>query len=233
MNEPQDTCDLLVVAAFAPELVGLQGLLGAAMKATVGSLVVAARPVGIGMVAAASGTAARLARCRPRAVILVGTCGAYPGTNLATGDIVVARSTLLVEPAVIDEEAAFPDPMSARVEAHAAMSAAVAAAGARVDDIATTLAVTTSDALASRLARESGAAVEHLEAFAVATACALQGVPFAAALAVANTVGSLGRDQWRAHHEAAGGAAATFLARWILSGAAGVPYAGGTGAGVS
>ncbi|MGO8999782.1 MAG: MYXO-CTERM sorting domain-containing protein [Polyangiaceae bacterium] len=75
--------------------------------------------------------------------------------------------------------------------------------------------------LSSRLAESSGAAVEHLEAFAVATSCAAAGVPFAAVLAVANAVGAVGREQWRAHHAAAGRAAASVVERWLVGGASG------------
>jgi len=223
--DPNAGSDLLVVAAYAPELVGFEGLLGATMSAPVGALVVHARPVGIGLVSAATGMAARLADARPRAVVLVGTCGAYPESGLAIGDVVVARKILLVDSAVVDEEAAFPEPMSAEVGTHPAMSAAIAASGGRVADVGTTLAVTTSDALAARLGRVSGALVEHLEAFAVTTACAARGVPFACVLGVANAVGSLGREQWRSHHAVAAQAAGSFVARWIQAGAAGVPYA--------
>lgn len=224
MIDPTEQCDLLVVAAFAPELEAFRTMLGATMRARIGGLVVAARPVGIGLVSAASGTSSRLGVIQPRAVVLVGTCGAYAPAALSIGDVVVARSILLLEPAVVDAEAAFPEPMSARVEAHSSLSAAIAAPGARLDDVGTTLAITTSDALAARLARASGAAVEHLEAFAVATACAVQRVPFTAVLAVANAVGALGRQQWRTHHATAGLAAGNYVARWIQSGAAGVPY---------
>ncbi len=224
MTDPNERCDLLIVAAFAPELQAFRALLGPALSAKVGELVVAARPVGIGLVSAASGTAARLTRAQPRAVVLVGTCGAYPGTGLGVADVVVARSILLLEPAVLDDEAAFPEPMSAKVEAHAAMSAAIAASGGRAEDVGTTLAVTTSDALAVRLGRQSGAAIEHLEAFAVATACAMQRVPFAAVLGVANVVGSTGRADWRTHQVEAGQAVGRFVASWVQAGAAGVPH---------
>lgn len=224
MARSSDECDLLVVAAFAPELVALQALLGTTMRSEVGALVVAAKPVGIGLVAAATGMTARLAVSRPRAVVLVGTCGAYPETGLAIGDVVVARSVWLVEPAVVAEEAAFPEPMSARVESHSAMSAAIAAAGARSEDVATTLGITTSDTLAARLAESSETAVEHLEAFAVATACAQENVPFAAALGVANAVGSRGRAEWRQHHVDAATAAASYIVRWLQAGAPGVPH---------
>jgi len=217
-----DRCDLLVVAAFAPELEGLQAILGSSMCAEVGGLTVLARPVGIGLVASASGTATRLETHAPHAVVLVGTCGAYPGSGLAIGDIAVVRTVALVEPAVLEGRSAFPEPMSARVDPHAAMTAAIATAGGSIVDAATTLAVTTDDALAASLARRG--AVEHLEAFAVATACAAKNVPFAGALGVANVVGSQGRLQWRENHASAGHAASTFIARWIQAGAAGVPH---------
>jgi nucleoside phosphorylase len=234
VTEPVEPSDLLIVAAFAPELVAFQALLGPAMQAQVGGLMVSARPVGIGLVSAATGTAARLAMSQPRAVVLVGTCGSYPGTQLAIGDVIVGRSILLVEPAVVDGEAAFPEPMSGKVEAHAAMSAAIGASGGRSLDIGTTLAVTTSDALAKRLGRDGRdgrdgtVSVEHLEAFAVATACAARSIPFAVVLGVANAVGSMGREQWRANHAEAGRKAGSFVARWIQAGAAGVPHKAGT-----
>ena len=222
-------CDLLIVAAFAPELVGFSALLGPAMRAEIGGLMVVARPVGIGLVSAATGMSARLALRRPRAVVLVGTCGAFPSegdaaTTLDLGDVIVGRSVSLVEPAVVEGEAAFPEPMSARASPHAALSAAIAAGGARLEAIATTLAVTTSDRLAERLGRDTETRVEHLEAFAVATACAAHDVPFAVALAIANVVGSGGRAEWHAHHGAAGLAAANYIARWVQAGAAGVPH---------
>ncbi len=222
--DPLEPCDLLIAAAFAPELEGLAALLGPQMRGQVAGLRIAARSVGVGLVAAATGTASRLATTRPRAVVLVGTCGSYPGTELAIGDVVSARSVLLVAPAVVDGEAAFPEPMSARVDAHAPLTAAISTAGAQAVVMGTTLAITTSDALSERLAAETGAAVEHLEAFAVATACGLDRVPFTALLGVANAVGSLGREQWRANHAAAATAAATYVARWVQAGAAGVPH---------
>ena len=226
MSEAGDPCDVLVTAAFGPELVGLAALLGPAMKATVSGLKVVARPVGVGLVASATGTASVLARMQPRAVILVGTCGAYPGAGLVIGDLVLARSVQLVEPAVIDEEAAFPEPMCTALDSHAPLTAAIGAQGGRLVDVATTLAVTTSDALAPRLGQLAGGAVEHLEAFAVASACAVHRAPFAAVLAVANAVGSAGREQWRDHHQAAGRTAAGFIGSWLRAGAAGVPTRG-------
>jgi nucleoside phosphorylase len=214
--------DVLVVAAFAPELDGFEeALRGAATGDVAARRGVLARPVGIGLVEAACGATRELAAERPRAVVMMGTCGSYAGSALSVGDVVVGRCARLVEPAVVLGQAAFPDPVPVRIEAHAAMTAAFAAAGARAVDIATTLAVTTDDGLAARLA--TCGAVEHLEAFAVATACQARGVPFAAVLAVANSVGSSGRAEWRAHHAVAGRAACDHVARWILAGAPGLP----------
>jgi futalosine hydrolase len=218
-------CDLLVLAAFGPELTGLEGVLrpkpkGDGSGAGVGRALVCAAAVGIGLVEAARGTASRLHEGRPRAVVLIGTCGAYPQTGLSIGSVVVARSALLVEPVVVRGCAAFPEGMPVRLSTHRPITDALAARGARVVDVATTLAVTTDDTLATALGECGG--VEHLEAFAVASACAKDQIPFAAVLAVANRVGSSGRSEWRANHEAAGSAAARYVARWIEAGAPGL-----------
>jgi futalosine hydrolase len=215
-------CDLLVVAAFEPELAGLEAGLQLHMQRLWGErvgVVVCAVPVGVGLVEAAFGTASRLGVCRAGAVILVGTCGAYPESGLSIGDVVVARSTLLVAPAVVEGRAALPDVMPSRVNASEAITADLASLGAQIVDVATTLAVTTDDILAAELAKCG--AVEHLEAFAVASACMKENVPFAAVLGVANRVGSRGRSEWREHHAAAGRAAVSYVTRWIEAGALG------------
>ncbi len=219
-----DRCDLLIVAAFAPELAALRDLTGEAAGNEVGGLRIVAKPVGIGLVAAATGTTSRVETYRPRAVVLVGTCGAYPSSGLQINDVVVVRKVSLVEPSVEQGLAAFPEPMSVEIETHAAMRAALSAGGAPSGDVANTLGVTTDDGLAGQLARSSGADVEHLEAYAVGAACAAVNVPFAAVLGVANDVGSRGREQWRAGHVLAGRAVARLVSHWLHAGAAGVPH---------
>jgi futalosine hydrolase len=214
MKESSDV-DLLVVAAFSPELAGLEELLGGGLAADVLGRKLAAAPVGIGLVAAASGASAAIARERPAALVLIGTCGAYPGSGLTIGDAVVARAAKLLEPAVVEGRAAFPGLMSAPVAADVAMAAALSAGGAPLVDVGTTLAVTTDDPLALLLSRH--AAVEHLEAFAVATACAARSVPFGVVLGVANIVGARGREQWRANHDAAGRVAASCVVQAVRS----------------
>jgi nucleoside phosphorylase len=226
MQEAQgiSVCDVLVAGAFAPELAPFRPRLGDGLAATLGRTRVVAKAVGIGLVNAAVGTATRLPSLCPRAVVLVGTCGAYGGTPILRGTAVVARKVRLVDTASCEGRAAIPDPMTTSIDASAPIvqGLSAAAAGALVVDVATTLAVTTDDPLAARVAHASTTQVEHLEAFAVASACAAFGVPFAAVLGVANAVGSRGRDEWRTGHRAAADAAAAVVLRWLDGGAAGV-----------
>jgi nucleoside phosphorylase len=88
-------------------------------------------------------------------------------------------------------------------------------------EVATTLGVTVDEEAAACVAR-TGAEVEHLEAFSVASACEAARVAFVAVLGVSNVVGSSAREQWRAHHRAASCAAATEVVGWLERGAAGL-----------
>jgi nucleoside phosphorylase len=209
------TTDVLIVAAFYPELVPLQGALGEAMSGRVGALVVTARAVGIGLPMAAVGAAMHIAELRPRAVVLVGTCGAYLGAPLAVGDVVVARRVRLVDASVAGGASQFPEPMSVVADTHPGIAKGLEAAGARLADVATTLAITVDDATAACIARATGADAEHLEAHGVATACAARGVPFGVALGVANIVGARAREEWRVHHRGSAEAAASTVLRWL------------------
>jgi futalosine hydrolase len=183
------------------------------MRARVSGRDVAARVVGIGLPMAAAGAAMQLTDMQPRSVVLLGTCGAYAGSGIALGEVIAARRLRLVDYAVVQGAAQFPDPMSIVTDAHAAILQTLAAAGARPADLATTLAVTVDDASAARIAQATAAHVEHLEAYGVAAACAARGIPFGAALGVANHVGARGREQWRAHHRAASAAAVEAVLR--------------------
>jgi nucleoside phosphorylase len=214
-------CDLLVLAAFPPELAPLHPALGPGLRRQFGGHDVAAEAVGIGLATAAAGAATRLMALRPRGVVLVGTGGEFGGA-LASGAVAVARRIVLAEPAVARGEAAYPDPMSTELTADAALGDALVARGGTPADVATTLAVTTDDALAARLAAFTSCHVEHLEAYGVAAACAAQGVPFVAALGIANRVGSRGREEWRRNHRAASAAAIGVLVSWLSAGAPGL-----------
>ena len=188
---------VVVLAAFAPELEGLEG----AFPSDV---------VGVGMVHAALGAARAAAPsgpARPDLAILVGTCGAYPSSGLRVGHVVEATGHVLADGAALEGRAALVDAMLQRLDATATLGAGTPAL------VATTLGITTDDGLAALIGRRTGAAVEHLEAFAVASAFAAAGVPLAVVLGVANAVGGQGRAEWRQHHRAAGVAAVTAVRR--------------------
>lgn len=206
-------CDILLLAAFHPELAPLRGTLGDTMRARIGGLDVAARAVGIGLPMAAAGAAMQLGEMQPATVVLLGTCGVYVGAGIVPGEVVAARRVRLVAQAVVDGLAQFPEPMSVLAETNAPSADALVRAGARAADVATTLAITVDDAAAGRVARATGAHTEHLEAYGVAAACAARGIPFAAALGVANHVGARARDEWRAHHRSAAAAAVGVVLR--------------------
>jgi nucleoside phosphorylase len=178
---------LLHLAAFAPEL--------AALDSTYLREV-----VGVGLVEAALGTQRVLAAHRPAHVVLVGTAGAYEGSRLAIGDVVAASRIVLAAPA----GGALPDAIPSAIATDVALTSSFAA---KPVIVATTLAITTDDDTARALERATGAAAEHLEAFAVARACELAGIPFTAVLGIANIVGARGRAAWREHHERAAAAA--------------------------
>jgi futalosine hydrolase len=209
------TCDILLLAAFHPELAPLRSTLGDGMRARIGGRDVAARIVGIGLPMAAAGAAMQLAEMGPRLAILLGTCGVYAGAGLMVGDVVAGRRVSLVAPSVVDGLAQFPEPMSVVAQTDAPTADGLVRAGARPADVATTLAVTVDDAAALRIARSTGAHAEHLEAYGVAAACAARGIPFAVALGAANQVGARAREEWRANHRTAATAAVTVALRFL------------------
>jgi len=216
--------DILVVAAHPPELAGLKQLIGDP-GGRVADIRIAIEAVGIGLPAAAVGTVTAIRAHAPACVVLVGTCGAYDNesSDLAIAQTVIAKRLHLASTAAAEGRGAFPGPMVIAVETDARLSRGLAGEAGRRVDVATTLAITTDDALASRVGDAFGCEVEHLEAFAVASACAREHVPMTAVLAVANRVGGRARDEWRRHHEAAGKAANDLVAEWLRGGAPGAP----------
>ncbi len=185
----------LLLGAYAPELAGVDG-----------------RAVGVGLVAAAAGTERVIADTRPTRLLLIGTAGALPGSQLAIGSIiVVARAELVVRPGEY-----VPAILPTTVDADAAFARACAERlGAPLVTAASGVGVTSSDEEAARLA--AAAQIEHLESFAVLSV-ARGRVPATCLLAIANTVGSRARDEWRTHRAEAE-AAAIAAARRVLQGA--------------
>jgi nucleoside phosphorylase len=214
--------DVLVVAAHLPELLGLRPWLGNRLRGEIAAVRVSAEAVGIGLPAAAGAIAAALDRNCPRAVVLIGTCGAYDGRRLNVGDVVVARRVHLASAAVALGQGAFPAPMSIAVDATPALREKLGGAGVRAVAVATTLAITVDDWLAATLAKRESCDVEHLEAFAVAERAASEGVPFAIVLGVANLCGAHARDQWMANQRRAADGAARHVAAWLERGAPGL-----------
>lgn len=186
---------MLVMAAVREELGDLDGV-----------------PVGIGPVVAAATAATVLERHRPRAVILVGTCGAYRG-GPAIGTAVVAERVGLafgVSAMGLGYVPRPPGPISTDSDLLDKLI------GPRVS-VLTCGAVTTDPTLGDRLA--DGWDVEHLECFGVATACQAAGIPFAAVLGVANEVGPDAHMEWLTYREAAQEAARQAI-RALLRGTA-------------
>ncbi|MGZ3421352.1 MAG: phosphorylase family protein [Polyangiales bacterium] len=227
MNSPSvpGAVDLLVLAAYAPELAGMRKNLGDQLYGNVSGVVVSCKAVGVGIPNATAGTTQRLLQLRPRAVVLVGTAGAYPGSGVNVGEVLVARRAILVDPVEVERRGAMPEPMGRTIECNPMLSLGLGGGRPPQADVANTLGVTTDDQLAARIGPATSCKAENLEAFGIANACALQGIPFAGVFGISNRVGSTGREEWRSHHKAASQAACEVINRWLSSGAVGLPHA--------
>jgi nucleoside phosphorylase len=203
----------LVVSAWTPEIAPLRRMLHADARHWV------AAPVGVGAIEAGIGAARAIARFRPARVVFVGTAGAYPGRGDAgIGSVAVAGDLVAVATAALRGEGYLPEPQVVRARPSAPLSAALRRGlplPRRYATVACPTAITRSAALARRIASETGATLENLEAFAVARAAHAAGVEFAAVLAVSNRVGSLAHHEWRVNHAAASRAACALLAGYL------------------
>lgn len=225
---PQQPVDILLLAAHAPEFVGLRPHLGEGLVASVRGLTVVAKTIGVGMAVAGAGAANRIQQLSPRAVILLGSCGVYPcGVEYLPLDIFVPSRFHLFDPSVAGGKAEFPDPMQTVLDPHPLLTAGlVASAGGRCRSapIATTLAITTDDGVARAVHPATGLEAENLELFPVALACRAAEVPFAAVLGVTNMVGSTGRTDWVKFQRDAAIASAEAFMTWLHNGAQGMPH---------
>jgi nucleoside phosphorylase len=224
---PQTPVDVLILAAHAPELVGLRPHLGEGLHAIVQDLHVVAKTIGVGMAVCGAGAANRIHQLAPRCIVLLGSCGIYPGPHAYRPlDLVIASRCHLFDPSVAAGKAEFPGPMQTLLDTHPTLSAGLAAHGgprARIAEVATTLAITVDDAVASQVQPRTGIEAENLELFPVALACRAADVPFAAVLGVTNVVGSTGRQDWRTFQRDAAIAAAETIISWVRTGASGLP----------
>lgn len=207
---------ILIVAAWPPELRAL----GSRLRDGGGGRVERA-VVGVGPVEAALGTARVLAELRPTAVVLVGTAGVYPSVprGPAIGQAVLGKTITFATFSTARDLAYFPRPMPVVARTNARLRSRLArASGAGLADIVCPPAITRSRAAAASIARVTGAALENLEAFAVARAVARARVPFVAVFGVANQVGPRAHTEWKAH-AAEAAAAACACVRAFLAGA--------------
>lgn len=200
----------LVVSAFGPELVAFKPNSEGRVGDGAARYEMRALALGVGPVDAAVGAARAITRLEPSFVVFSGTCGVYPGAAPRVGEVVVASALHFGDGACALGLAAMPEIVRQRLEPAAPWVAPFERAGARPADLLTLAAITIDAELAAVLARQS--ACEHLEAFAVASACEAAGVPWACVLGVANVVGPGARVEWRSnHHEASRLAAAVVL----------------------
>jgi nucleoside phosphorylase len=218
--------DLLILAAHAPELLGLREALGTTLAGVVDGLRVVCATVGVGLPAAAAGTMRHVRDARPRAVLLLGSCGLYPRrTAWKPLQAVLPKTIQLVDSTVLAHKAAFPAPMQLVLETDRALADGLAEAepSALRGAVANTLGITIDDQLAGRLGRKTSCCAENLEAFSVAVACAARDLPFAAVLVTTNVVGSGAREQWRKHQRKAAERGARLVLEWVARGARGLP----------
>lgn len=185
-------------------------LVVAAVEAELGTL--PGHALGVGPVRAAATTGRLLAEFAPSAVILVGSAGAYPAGPPVGSAVASARlgwadgaSTQGLAYAPLAPPPVLADP------------SLLAACDVPHASVLTVPAITTDPALTAALAsRDDGPwGVEHLEATAVALACAQVGVPFLALLGIANRVGPHAHEEWK-QHRAAAEAAARHAAQEVL-----------------
>lgn len=212
---------VLILSAWEPEIAPLRRRLARA-AAGAPARAVLCRTVGVGAIDAAVNAARAIAETRPGCVIFVGTAGSYPGRgrDLPIAAAVVPAAFALVATAVLRKEAYAPAPMIVRAPAAAALleDLRLPAHGARpADAVACPLGITRTAALGRRIAAATSTQVENLEAFSVARAAALAGVPFAAVLGIANRVGPRAHAEWLRHHPAASRAACHAVWSWLVA----------------
>ncbi len=224
---PQLPVDVLVLAAHAPEFVGLRPHIGDGLNGSVGELFVVAKTIGVGLAVAGGATAQRIQQLRPRVVVALGSCGIYPCEfEYRPLDIVVPSRLHLFDASVVAGKAAFPEPMQTALEPDPAITAGLLKSAhrrCRAAPVATTMAITTDDAIARAVHGATGLEAENLELFPMALACRAADVPFGAVLGVTNMVGSTARNDWRQYQRDAAIVAAEVIVSWLRDGAPGLP----------
>ncbi len=164
--------------------------------------------VGVGPLAAATAATRFLMERRPEAVAFVGSAGAY-ASGPEVGTVIVSGALGMASTAVTLGLGYQP-----RGAPELRSDATLVARSARpTSRVLTVAAITSDEALAARFSADWE--VEHMEAYAVAFACAEAGVPFAAVLGIANRVGRDAHAEWLRNHAAVEASARTVAARLL------------------
>jgi futalosine hydrolase len=192
---------LLVATAVPAEAEAVRAGLTAGRAVTVA-------PVGVGLAAAAAGTARLLALAEAagqpyQAVVSAGIAGGFEG-RAAVGSIVVATRTVAADLGAespdgflpldelgFGEISVTPDPALVKTLS-AALPHAVTGAVLTVNTVTGTTGTTL-----ALLARHPDAVAEAMEGYGVAAAAAQAGVPFAELRTISNPIGPRDRAAWR------------------------------------
>jgi purine-nucleoside phosphorylase len=206
-----------VVSAWLPELSSFRRSL-AALPARIRRGVAWGT---VGVVETAIGATHLLAALRPRAVILVGTAGLYPGAaaRLAIGDAAVAQEIVLLAETLPGRHAYLPEIVPRQERAARSLTSAIRkAAGLPAANVASPLAITCSPEATTFAAQYSGCALENLEAFALARAAASLKIPLAVVLGIANHVGPAAHREWKKNAGSAAAAACRAVLAYLAAG---------------
>jgi futalosine hydrolase len=191
---------------------------GNGLPASIGGRSIALIRTGVGPVNAAFALTRFLVENDAAAVLGCGIGGAYPGSNLTTGDVVCAESETYGDlgadspDGFLDMEAlGFPvidgaEPIYNRMEVDLFPAKRRAA-------FITCATCTGSDAVARALVERTGGAVESMEGAAIVHVARLMGVKVGEVRGISNLVGNRERSAWRIPEAAA--AARASLIEWI------------------
>lgn len=165
--------------------------------------------LGVGKAAAAMRATQQLLVGRPEWLLLIGVCGAYPGSGLEVGSLCLVGEDVLADEGVALPDGAFLDLAAlglagsglrgpcgpfmadqARTQQAARLLAAPVVRGATVS------ACSGNDELSRALAGRSGAQVETMEGGAVLMVCQELGVPAVQLRCVSNRTGDRARAGW-------------------------------------
>lgn len=174
--------------------------------------------MGVGPVNAAHAVTIAITRERPRAIVVCGVGGAYPGSGLSVGDVVCAETEYYGDlgaaspTGFLDMKAIGFPIIESPVALYNELPLQVFPVSRRVKFVTVTT-CTGTDAAARAIAARTGGAVENMEGAAVAHVAHLHGVPVGEVRGISNIVTDRDHGTWRLK-EAASAAQEAVLA-WI------------------